>query len=145
GHIAPVGADIGHAARGAVILSFDAPVEVGVVEEPVLRVGALDDQDVAKIAGLAHAAHLLNHGVIAQVVEGSVALAGAVGGGDHFARFGGGGGQRLFANHVLPGGEGVFGHGRVERVGGADVNGVDGFVFEDFAIVVAGPGDVELA
>ena len=73
GHVKPVRANVGHAARSTASLGVDAPVPVRVVEQPVLRVGALDDEDLAQIAGFSHAAQLLHHGVIAQIVADTVA------------------------------------------------------------------------
>ena len=71
-HVAPVRADIGHAARGAVLLGIDAPVPVGVVEQPILRIGALHGEDLAQLAGRDGAAHVLHHGIVAQVVACAV-------------------------------------------------------------------------
>ena len=76
-----------HAARsGPVGLRIDAPVPVRVVEQPVLRISALHDQDLAEFARLAHAAHLLHHRVEAQIVAGrSCEAAFAVASLDQFA------------------------------------------------------------
>ena len=101
-HVAPVRADIGQAARGAVDLGVEAPVPVGIVEQPVLRIGALHHQDFAQVAVFPHAAHVLHHRVEAQVVEGAVAAASfraasATSSWASATR----GGQRLLADHVL--------------------------------------------
>jgi hypothetical protein len=45
------------------------------------------------------------------------------------------GGQRLFAKHVLPCLERILGHGKVLRVGRADVDGIDRRIAQDFAII----------
>ena len=81
-HIAEVGADVGQAARAAVGLRVQTPVPIGVVEQPVLRVGALHHQDFAQVAGFAHAAHLLHLGIKAQIVKSAIAAAGLAGEGD---------------------------------------------------------------
>ncbi len=51
GHIEPVGPDIGHAARRASVLRRDPPVPVRLVEQPVLRIGALHHENLAQLAG----------------------------------------------------------------------------------------------
>ena len=110
GHVAPVRADIGHAPRRAVGFGIDAPVPVRVVKQPVLRIGALHHQDLAQFARFAHAAHMLHHRVKAQIVEGAVAQLLFARQVNQFFRLVDGGGQRLFADHVLAGQQRILGH-----------------------------------
>ena len=74
-HVAPVGPDVGKSARGSVGRFLDAPVPIRVVQQPVLRVGALHGQDIAELARLPQAAHILHQGIEAQVLEGAVGQA----------------------------------------------------------------------
>jgi hypothetical protein len=55
--------------------------------------------------------------------------------GDEFFALGNARGQRLFAEHVLAGLKRIFGHGKVLRVGRANVDGIDRWIAEDLAIV----------
>ena len=55
GQIHPMRTDVADDAEGAIGGLLDAPVVVGVVEQPVLRVAALNDENVAQVAGLDHA------------------------------------------------------------------------------------------
>jgi hypothetical protein len=135
GHVEPVRADIGHAARRAASLRVDAPVPVRVVEQPVLRISALHGENLAQLAGLSHAAQLLHHGVVAQIVADAVAQPRLRGQGNQFPRLADGCGQRLFADHVLAGFERLFGHRIVQRVGGEDVDRIDGRIAENLPIV----------
>ena len=109
-------------ARGPALFRLDAPVPIRVVEQPVLRVSSLRHQDLAQIAGFAHAPHLLHHRVIAQVVAGAVAqlllMRQFTSAAASFARYR----QRLLAQHVLAGFERSLGHREMRRVGRADVD-----------------------
>src|SRR5258708_13752126 len=67
-----VRAYVGHATRRATCLGLDAPIPVRVVEQPVLRIRALDNEDFTQVSGFAHGAHLLHHGVITQIVADAV-------------------------------------------------------------------------
>ena len=134
-HVAPVRADVAHRPERAAVLRLDAPVPVGVVEQPVLRVGALRDENLSELAGLAHRAHLLHHRVEAQVVAGGMA---------HLLRRGPGGQrggvrarrrQRFLAHDVLARVDRLGRHGEMPRVGRADVDGVDRRIGEDRAVV----------
>ena len=50
GHVKPVRADVGHAPRRASGFGVDAPIPIGVVEQPVLGVCALHDEDFAQVS-----------------------------------------------------------------------------------------------
>ena len=132
-HVAPVRADIGHGSRGAALLGVDAPVPVGVVEQPVLRIGALHDEDFAQVAVFAHAAHVLDHRVVAQIVAGAVAEVLDGGQLDQRGCLRARNGERLLAEHVFAGFERGLRHGKVGRVGRADVDGIDGRIGDDVA------------
>ena len=84
-------------------------------------------------------------GVVAQVVVGAVAqllLARRVSTSSRASV--GGDGQRLLAEHVLAGLHGVLGDREVQRVGRADVHGVDGRIFQHAAVVRLGSLHAEL-
>src|ERR1700722_2190372 len=72
-HIEPMGADIGHATRGASSFNLDAPVPIRVVKKPVLGIRTLHNENFAEISSFAHGAHLLHHWVVAQVVADAIA------------------------------------------------------------------------
>ena len=63
---------------------------------------------------------------------------------DQFLGLGDAGGQRLFADHVLARQQRVLRHGEMQRVGRADVNGIDGRIFQDAVIIRLAPSHAEL-
>ena len=143
GHVAPVRAEVRQAARRAAGLGIQAPVPIGVVEQPVLGIGALHHQDLAQVAILPHAAHVLHHGVEAQVVEGTIAAPGLAGQLYQLARLLHRDRQRLLANHVLAGLERVPGHGEMQEVRCTDVHRIDGGVFQNPAVIRVDLPDAE--
>ncbi len=124
-HVHPMGADVAHGAEFAVVLGLDAPVVVRVVEEPVLGVGTLDGEDFAEVAGGNHCADLLHSRVVAEVVVGGVSDAFGFSQGEQVFGLCAGHRERLLAKDVLAILDGDFGHWVVERVGCANVYGVD--------------------
>src|ERR1039458_7199030 len=103
GHIKPVRSNISHTTRRTTGLCVDTPVPVRVVQQPVLRISALQDENLTQIAVFAQAAHLLHHGVITQIVTNAVAHSLPGGERDEFLRLRHGCGQRLLTNYVLAG------------------------------------------
>src|SRR5258708_39655088 len=67
-HIKPVRAYVGHATRRATCLGLDAPIPVRVVEQPVLRIRALDNEDFTQASGFARGAPLLHDVVVTQML-----------------------------------------------------------------------------
>ena len=144
GHVAEVGADVGQAARAAVGLGVQAPIPIGVIEQPVLGICALHHQDFAQVARFAHTAHLLHQGIEAEIVKGAIAAAGLAGEGYQLGGLLHRSGQRLLANHVLAGLQRVADHGEVQDVGGAYMDSIHGGIFQDLVIVGVGLVDVKL-
>src|SRR5947209_4100329 len=127
--------DIRHATRRPGSLRLDPPVPVSVVEQPILGIRALHDQNLTQLAGLTNRSHLLHHRVVAQVVTNAVAQSLTFGERDKFFGFGNSGGQGLFAQHVLAGKERMLRHGKMLRIGCADVDRMNGRVAEHFPVV----------
>src|SRR5579862_341265 len=125
GHVEPVRANIGHAARWSARARVDAPIPVRVIEQPVLRIRALQNKNLAEVTSFAQAPHLLDHRVVAKIVTNSVAQSLPRRKSHELLRLRGRGGQRLLAEHVLASKKGVLGHGEMLRVRRADVDGVD--------------------
>jgi hypothetical protein len=71
-HVHPVRPDITHGAQRAVALGLDAPVVVGLIEQPVLRVGTLHVQDLTEFARFDDAPDVLHHRVVTQVMTDRV-------------------------------------------------------------------------
>ena len=144
GHIEPVRADIGHAARRAAGFCIDAPVPVRIVEQPVLEVRSLHDENFAQISGFAHAAHLLHHRIVAQIVTDTVAQSLA----ERQARPVLRPAQRVVASGFsqstcLPALKRILGHGKVLRVGRADVDGIDRGIAQYLAVISNDCGNIE--
>src|SRR5580704_7447428 len=135
GQIKPMRPDVGHAARRAAGLCIDAPVPVRVVQQPVLKVCAMDDENLADVPGFAHGAHLLHHGIEAQIVTDAVAQFLTGGQGDELFALLHARGQWLFTEHMLACLKRVLDHGEVLRVRRADVDRIDRRIAQDFAIV----------
>jgi hypothetical protein len=87
---------------------------------------------------------LLHVGVEAQIVAGGIDDALGFGELDEAGRFVGAGGERLFADDVFAGVNGVAGDRKVGVVGGADVNSVDRRIGEQMVVVADGPQDADL-
>src|ERR1019366_6010692 len=130
--------------RRAVGLGIDAPVPIRVVQQPILRIGALHHQDLAQLASLAHAAHVLHDGVEAQVVGRAVAQVLLQGQGDQLPRILYRSGQRLLADHVLARVERVGHHREVQRVRRAHVDHIHLGIVQNLMVVAGGLIDVEL-
>ena len=110
-HVAPVRSDIGESAGWA---GLDAPVPIGVVEQPILRIGSLHHLNVAQFASLADAPHVLHLRVIAQVMECAIGETPLFRQPDHFARLGNRCRERFLAENVFTGFERCRGHGEME-------------------------------
>ena len=113
------------------------------VQQPVLRISALQHQDFAQLARLAHAAHLLHHGVEAQVVKRAVAQVLLLGQGDQLPRILHRSGQGLLADHVFARVERVDDHGEVQRVGRAHVDHIHLGIVQNLVVVAGGLFDVQ--
>ena len=117
--VQPVGADVGHGPQLAALLGQDAPVVVGVVEQPVLDVAAADGEDVAQRrrggpCSRASQAERIEADVVVHaggqpVLAGPASTSSADSRGVH--------GQRLLAQHVLAGLERPAGHLEVQALG----------------------------
>src|ERR1039458_1170189 len=134
GHIKPVRSNISHTTRRTTGLCVDTPVPVRVVQQPVLRMSALQDENLTQIAVFAQAAHLLHHGVITQIVTNAVAHSLPGGERDEFLRLRHGCGQRLLTNYVLAGLERILRHEEVLRIGRTDVDCIDRGIAKDIAV-----------
>ena len=140
-HVAPMRTDIGESAGTAIRAGIDAPVPVRVVQEPVLRVGALNSVNLAQFARFPQTPHLLHHRVIAQVMERAIRQVFLLGFRDQLLRFRNGGRQRLFAKHGFACFERSHCHGEVKRIRRADVHGIELGVRQQRAVVASRPWD----
>ena len=125
-------------------LRLEAPVPVGVVEEPVLEVVAGDEPDLAEVAVGDGLAHVLVERVepdveVDRVDEAARARASL----DEPGRLRGGHRQRLLADDVLAGGEDRRRLRDVEVVRRGDVDDVDGRVGEDLVEGGVGVADAQ--
>ena len=84
--IHPMRSDVAHGAQRTVLLRIHAPIPIGIVEQPILRIGALHDQDFAQIARFDHAPDLLDNRVVAQIVLNAIGEPGVGRKIDQFAR-----------------------------------------------------------
>ena len=78
---------------------------------------------------------MLHHGVITEIVKHAIGQIIGTRELRHLFGLGCRGGQRLLAQHVLAGFERGLGHGEMERVGCADVHGLDFFVLQQGAVI----------
>ncbi len=144
-HVAPMRADVAHRPERTCLFRLDAPVPVGVVKQPVLRIRALRDQDFPEVAALTHPAHLLHHGVVAQVVTGGVADRFGAGQPGQRRGFRTRHRQRLLAQNVLARFERGRRHREVPRVWRADVDRTYVRIGEKGAVIAFGPFNAERA
>ena len=123
----PMGADVADRAELAALAGEQAPVVVGVLEQPVLEEVALHMDDPPEIAALDQRAHLQHRGEeAAHVVHGEdrAARARLAHRRDDLGRLLRGHAQRLLADHVLAGLERVERLLDVDLVGRGDVDDV---------------------
>jgi len=109
-----------------------APVPIRVVQQPVLGIVPCTTR-ISPRSHPPHAAHVLHHGVEAQVVK--VQLRAGSRRQLHQPARSPPNRQRLLANHVLAGIERVLGHGEMHEVGCTDVHRIDGRVFQNPAVI----------
>ena len=129
--VQPVGADVGHRPQLAALGREDAPVVVGVEEQPVLHVAAGHVVDLAELAAAHPLAGLDRERVEADVVVDARGLPRVLAGEGHeLGRLLRGHGQRLLAQHVLAGLERGLRHLEVQLVRRADVDRLDRLVVE---------------
>jgi len=100
-HVEPVRPNIGHAARRAAGFGIDAPVPICIVEQPVLKIRALNCENFAQITIFPQTPHLLHHRVVTQIVADAVPYSLLLGESNKFFALLDIRGQRLFADHVL--------------------------------------------
>ena len=110
------------ARKAAALIGEHPPVVVGVVEQPVLRITAVDGKDPPHLA----AGDAVAGFQVERIEPNVVAHAGrqplALGQFDQLARLLRGHGQRLFADHVLAGGDDPLGEFVVQHVGHGQVD-----------------------
>ena len=142
-HVHPVRPDIAHRSQRTIGLRIDAPIPIGVIQQPILRVGSLRNQDFAQIAGLDHAADLLDHGIVAEVVLDAIGNAFLGRQVHQLARLAGSQSERLLAQHVLAGRERRFAHGVMQRVRRQNVYRLDFGILQQRRIIPSGPIDAD--
>ena len=134
-HVHPMGADVPHRPQCAVCLGLDAPVEIRVVEQPVLRVGTLDMENRTQFAAQNQLPDMLYNRVETKVVANCVSQVFLFRQLQHFLGLSRGHGERFFAKHGLARVESGHGHGVVQRIGRQHMDGVNRGVFKQSAIV----------
>lgn len=121
----PMGADVADRPQFAPLRGEQTPVEVGVVQQPVLEEVSLHMDDPAEIAAGDHGPHLQDRREEpAHVVHREHRGGGFPHGRDHAGRLLGIHAQRLLADHVLAGLEGLQRLRHVHLVGRGDMHNV---------------------
>lgn len=130
-------ADVAAGAEFAAFTGEEAPVVVGVLEQPVLEEMALDVNDLAEFAARHHRARLEHGGKeAAHVVHGEDGRSCPLHGGDNLRGVARVHAERLFAHDVFAGGERGEGLLDVRLVRGGDVDDIDVRRAEHRAVVV---------
>jgi len=135
----PVRADVAHRPQLAALGGEQAPVVVGLMQQPVLEEVALDVDDLAEVAARDHGAHLQDGGEEAAHVvdrEHRALFAALLDRGDDAGGFGRGHAQGFFTDDVLALGEGVEALLNVGLVGRGDVDDVNVRAAVQGAVVV---------
>src|SRR6187549_1493018 len=113
------------------------------MEQPILGVSSLYDENLSQFPGFAHAAHLLDHRVITQIVAGAVAKILRPRERFDFLRFNCRHGQRLFTEDMFTRSECGFRDWSVKTVGSADMNGRDIRIAENALVMSFNALDME--
>ena len=125
GEVEPVRADVGNGAQATLTRGVEAPVPVGVEEQPVLVVAAGDEARLTDRARSDQGGGVLVLRVVADVEAHGVDDAGGLGEGDELGGLRRRHAEWLLAHHVAAGGE----HGAhvlgVDVVGAGDVDDLD--------------------
>src|SRR5579883_3497278 len=122
---------------------LDAPVVVGIEEQPVLPVAAVHERHRPEVAAADQGAGVLQHRVEADVERHGVDEPAGLRGADELPRLGRGHRQRLLAHDVLAGRERGPGRGIVEHVRGGDVHDVHLGIRDQAPVVAVRPGNAE--
>lgn len=102
--IKPMAADIGHGAQRPAGLRKDSPVEIGVLEQPVLKVTSADMQNPAEVPAADFGSRIQQHRVKPHVViDGRDKIRPTPGKSDKLRRFVACHPQGFFANDMLAG------------------------------------------
>src|SRR5579871_5445872 len=141
--VEPVRADVADRAQGPALRRLDAPVVVGVEEQPVLPVTAVHERHRSEVAAPDQGAGVLQHRIEADVERHGVDQSAGLRRADEVRRLGRRHRQRLLAHDVLPGGERGPRRGIVERVRSRDVHDVQLGVLDQAPVVAVRPGDEE--
>ena len=124
-------ADVADGPERPATLGLEAPVPVGLEQQPVLEVASGDQPHVADLARGDDLVGVLVERVVADVEVRGVDQPGLGGEGDQLARLGRRHRQRLLADDVATGGEDGLRLREVEVVGRGDVDRVDRRVVEE--------------
>ena len=137
----PVRADVGDRAQRAALLRLEAPVPVGRIEQPVLQVAAVDVPDVAQRADAHERPRLVDHRVEAKVEVRAVDEPAPLGELEQLGRLRRGRRERLLANDVLAGRQGIAYLAVMEMVRGRHVDDVDPLVGEQRLVALVRRGE----
>ena len=135
--------DVADGTQRPALVGLEAPVPIGVMEEPVLEVVAGHEPDVAELSVGHHLAHVLVERVEADVEVDCVDEAARPRLVDEAGGFIGGQGERLLADDVLAGGENGRCLRNVEMIRRCDVHDVDGGVRQDVVERSVGVADAQ--
>ncbi len=123
--VEPVRADVGNGAQGTLPAGIEAPVPVGVEEQPVLEVLAGDQSGLTDLAGLDEGSGVLVVRVEPGVEAHRVDDAGVCREADQLGGLGAVDAERFLADHVLAGVDRRPRLGGVDVVRAGDVHGVE--------------------
>ena len=129
--IQPVRADVADGAEGPAALGLEAPVPVGLEEEPILEVAAGHQADVADLATSHELVGVLVERVVADVEVHGVDEPAGFGRLDQLVRFDRGHAQGLFADDMLAGRERSLRLADVQVIGRGDVDDIDARILEE--------------